>query len=65
MEKINAARREQFKQYEMEKHFEENMAMKKMTTKEKEEYEAHLNEIKKKHANHEKVLLNTFGFVSS
>ncbi|KAL2724408.1 nucleobindin-2-like [Vespula squamosa] len=44
-------RRQQFKEYEMEKKFEQEQKIKAMNEKEKEQYVQHLQELKKKHKN--------------
>ncbi|XP_035721862.1 nucleobindin-2-like [Vespa mandarinia] len=44
-------RRQQFKEYEMEKKFEQEQKIKAMDEKEKEQYIQHLQEVKKKHKN--------------
>ncbi|KHN74801.1 Nucleobindin-2 [Toxocara canis] len=55
MEKIDEQRREQFKEYEMQKKAEADHKMANMTPEERKKFEQDLEQMKKRHNEHEKV----------
>ncbi|BFZ15974.1 hypothetical protein BsWGS_19013 [Bradybaena similaris] len=55
LEELDRKRKEEFKEYEMEKEFEKQEHLKQLSEEERKKEEARLEELKKKHANHPKV----------
>ncbi|GFR60888.1 nucleobindin-2 [Elysia marginata] len=55
LEELDKQRKEEFKDYEMEKKFEEEEKLKQMKEDEREEEKKRLEELKKKHADHPKI----------